>query len=855
LVEAEIDPLGNKWTFEYDANQHRTRAEDPLGNAWTYAYDKTGRLLSRTDPNGNTVTIKYDEQGRQAGFVDAQDRAWPLHHDPSGRLATLLDPESNSVKLEYSSRGDLSATIDEVGRRTSYLYDHAGNMVERRNTRGLVVKREYDFKGQLLREIDSLGVRLQLEYDQLGRVKVESARDRGVLLYEHDAQGNITKVTDVFGETTVFEYGCFNKVLRRKSPGGAVTIQDYDSENRLKAVTYPGGRRSENGYDADGRIIWKRTVDGRKLEYVRNPAGFVTAVHDAAGIIASYEHDGVGRIIRKVTADGEEATFEYDVGGRLVGANNKNAEVMFKYDPCGRVTGEVGPNGAVTREFDPAGRLTKSSFSEGLTCTLSREDGAETLITDTGLVRSEYDLYGRLECLKFPNGAMENYRYQSSRRPEGTVRNGNEIQYEYDAAGCLTAIMRSHKGKRWFTRDVQRRLVASTRNGSEPSKITSFQYDSQGNRSRGGEGFSFTSGNRLVSTSQETLNYDIHGRLAERCRRNGVRTEYRYSAEGLLTEVLQANIRISFRYDALGRRVSKIVDGEETRYGWEGSRLIHEWRPNGEERNYIYRINSFMPLVCQRRQSGNKWEAFFFHNDHRGCPESVTNALGQEVWRADIGPFGEVEHEEGEFDEPLALPGQYRDVESGLVYNYRRYFDPHLTIFITPDPLGHVAGEQLYAFAADPITKVDPLGLSDADYDNTKVTPHRIVTINGVKYVEFDAADAFSSPNPMDPNAMPNVNLGGSGVGPDGSPDTLAQIGPNGEVVVFEGRHRAVSAAAGDEIPESAGGVPGKPGHLRYELSDNEADPADIGPRLSDMAADPDTLKAARSGHPSQRTT
>ncbi|TMR03793.1 RHS repeat-associated core domain-containing protein [Actinomadura soli] len=36
----------------------------------------------------------------------------------------------------------------------------------------------------------------------------------------------------------------------------------------------------------------------------------------------------------------------------------------------------------------------------------------------------------------------------------------------------------------------------------------------------------------------------------------------------------------------------------------------------------------------------------------------------------------------------LRLPGQYHDPESGLHYNYHRYYDPVTGGFISPDPLG-----------------------------------------------------------------------------------------------------------------------------------------------------------------------
>ncbi|MBM6845397.1 RHS repeat protein, partial [Phocaeicola plebeius] len=34
---------------------------------------------------------------------------------------------------------------------------------------------------------------------------------------------------------------------------------------------------------------------------------------------------------------------------------------------------------------------------------------------------------------------------------------------------------------------------------------------------------------------------------------------------------------ISFGYDALGRRVSKTVDGTVRRFGWDGNVVLHEW--------------------------------------------------------------------------------------------------------------------------------------------------------------------------------------------------------------------------------------------------------------------------------------
>jgi RHS repeat-associated protein len=58
------------------------------------------------------------------------------------------------------------------------------------------------------------------------------------------------------------------------------------------------------------------------------------------------------------------------------------------------------------------------------------------------------------------------------------------------------------------------------------------------------------------------------------------------------------------------------------------------------------------------------------------------------------------------------LAGQYFDQETGLHYNYHRYYDPATGRYLTPDPIGLTGGINLYAYAnIDPINAIDPLGL------------------------------------------------------------------------------------------------------------------------------------------------
>lgn len=64
-----------------------------------------------------------------------------------------------------------------------------------------------------------------------------------------------------------------------------------------------------------------------------------------------------------------------------------------------------------------------------------------------------------------------------------------------------------------------------------------------------------------------------------------------------------------------------------------------------------------------------------------------------------------------EVHQPLRYPGQYCDRETGLHYNTYRYYDPECGRFTTQDPIGLAGGLNLYQYAPNPLSWIDPLGL------------------------------------------------------------------------------------------------------------------------------------------------
>ncbi|MGP9597970.1 RHS repeat-associated core domain-containing protein, partial [Psychrobacter sp. AOP29-E1-4] len=69
--------------------------------------------------------------------------------------------------------------------------------------------------------------------------------------------------------------------------------------------------------------------------------------------------------------------------------------------------------------------------------------------------------------------------------------------------------------------------------------------------------------------------------------------------------------------------------------------------------------------------------------------------------------------------QPIRFQGQYCDEETGLHYNRFRYYDPDMGMFTTSDPIGLMGGDNVFAYAPNPVNWVDPLGLRGGGVNST----------------------------------------------------------------------------------------------------------------------------------------
>ncbi len=103
--------------------------------------------------------------------------------------------------------------------------------------------------------------------------------------------------------------------------------------------------------------------------------------------------------------------------------------------------------------------------------------------------------------------------------------------------------------------------------------------------------------------------------------------------------------------------------------------------------------------------------AYYFHNDHLGTPQVLTDETQTVAWKTAYTPFGEAVLSIATVENPFRFPGQYYDQETGLHYNYYRYYDPTTGRYVTPDPIGLAAGINLWPYVeSNPLLYIDPFG-------------------------------------------------------------------------------------------------------------------------------------------------
>jgi len=169
-----------------------------------------------------------------------------------------------------------------------------------------------------------------------------------------------------------------------------------------------------------------------------------------------------------------------------------------------------------------------------------------------------------------------------------------------------------------------------------------------------------------------------------------------------------------FVYDADGNRVKKTYNGVTTIYVGE----LYE-KTGSLITKHIY-------LGTNRIASKTSTDTLYYHSDHLGSSNVVTNVSGQQVQLSEYKPYGELSLNTAN-NINYYFTGKELD-PTGLYYYGARYYDPRVGRFITVDPLKQnildISELNPYAYCSNnPLRYIDPTGNYKLDFNLDDILP------------------------------------------------------------------------------------------------------------------------------------
>lgn len=692
--ETEVDAAGAAWRYEYDERGNLQAVSDPLHQRTVYGYDRHGQVVRITDARGGDKYLQWNEDGQLMRHTDCSGSQTAWFYDERTRLERVTDAESNSTRYSYDGNGHLTEVMFADGRTERYQPDAAGRLVKYTSPAGQITRWQRDGQGRVRRQTDATGRRTA---------------------YEYDAYGRLTTLTNENGESYRFRYDVLDRVTEQTDPGSSRRAYGYNALNAVTAVIYGGERGGEIRHglerDAAGRLTAKITPETR-TEYRYDAADRLLEIrrrqHDAA-------EGGEPEVIR----------FSYDSAGNLLSEETAQGVLQHRYDVQGNRTETQMPDGRTLRYlYYGSGHLQQINLGRDVISEFTRDHLHREVQRSQGRLdtRRMYDRTGRLTrklTCKGMRGVV----------PETFI----DREYAYSGQDELLKKRHSRQGVTDYFYDTTGRITACR----NEAYLDSWQYDAaanlldrrQGETAQAGAG-SVVPFNRITSYRGLHYRYDEYGRVVEKRGRNGTQ-HYRWDAEHRLTEVAVIRgstvRRYGYVYDAPGRRVEKHeLDAEgkpynRTTFLWDGMRLAQECRLGRSSSLYIYSDQgSHEPLArVDRAAPGEADEVLYYHTDVNGAPEEMTDGGGNIVWEAGYQVWGNLTHEKETrpVQQNLRFQGQYLDRETGLHYNLYRFYDPDIGKFISGDPIGLKGGLNLYSYAPNPLSWIDPLGLNKNSND------------------------------------------------------------------------------------------------------------------------------------------
>ena len=405
-----------------------------------------------------------------------------------------------------------------------------------------------------------------------------------------------------------------------------------------------------------------------------------------------YHYDFNGNRTTTVLPDGRQLNHLYYGSGHLHQINLDGETISdIERDKLHREIERTQGKLTSRYELDPLGRLKKQIAQ---LAALSEAKGKTKVAAGQSAVKRSYG-YDRTGNLT-----------HSSDQRSGTTH------FDYDKLGRITKA-----GDERFAFDPAHNILSDrhlTGEGKTPAVIPdnrlkeyngiSYYHDELGNLIH----------RELPSGEVQNYFYDLHDQLvkAEIFKKDGTKETWLYTYDALGRRIVKTQTEVSDRHP----EDNACLKENRTEFLWDGSHLLQEIYAN-ERYTYLYTdVNSYEPLAqihnWTNEEGESQQQTNYFHCDQIGIPREMTDSDGKLLWFGDYHGWGKLKSETNitNAHQPFRLQNQYCDAETGLHYNFFRYYEPDAGRFVNQDPIGLLGGVNLYRFAPNASSWIDPSG-------------------------------------------------------------------------------------------------------------------------------------------------
>ncbi|MBW8017968.1 MAG: RHS repeat protein, partial [Planctomycetes bacterium] len=773
-VHEGLEDTPRTTTSQFDGYDRLIQANDPMGNIVEFHYDPAGNLISKridgelTDVDGDAGNVRLSELNYEYDSLNRPTRLTVAFFDPNTQMSI---GDGNAItEYQYSDNSQVVMVIDDNGNYTHYEYDTVNRKKRITDAKNNKKSYAYDKKSNVISvtEVEESDLSepnaiftTTYAYDNLDRLTRVTDNNNNTTEYGYDSRDNRRRVTDALGNETRYEYDGLNRLTRtiRDMDGDGADAGDaddiktgrtYDDNSRLIGQTDDNGNTAGYEYDALNRWIRTTYADGTVVTSTYDVYDDTVGTVDAAGTVSVRGYDKLHRLTRGrhtpgtgVSNDPNFEDYRYDGLSRMVYAENNNSVVTRAYDSLSNTVEEVQSGRVIRSTYDGLGNKLSCTYPGDRIIT-NTYDALNRLSTTSA---GSYDYIGprRVRRFSYNNSIQNDYSYDNVKRITGTNHAGpaavgtvDERSYSYDA--MYNKIQRKDKrvgGQRLthdYTYDDIYRLVNTSVTSTVP-RNTAYTLDGVGNRT-----VAYTMDgttpipadfqmNQYTTTPFDSREYDDNSNLKNID--NGLATQknitYDYRNQMVEVDDINTGQIHTYAYDALGRRIEKVVDSggttpQITRYFYDGARVIEEQDNTGTTlATYVY--GTYIDEVLHmRRGTADTAIDYYYHTDDMYNVMAVTDSAGAVVERYEYGDYGEPDFilTTAGVDNPYLFNGRRYDDETGLYYYRTRYLDPKAGRFVSRDTIGiwgdasNLGNGSAYV-GNNPWTNTDPMGLGGGD--------------------------------------------------------------------------------------------------------------------------------------------